>query len=35
VLRVDLVLPSELYKGGVPRSFLDTIKLERAPKHKK
>jgi hypothetical protein len=35
VLRVDLVLPSELYKGGVPRSFLDTIKLERASKHKK
>jgi hypothetical protein len=35
LLRVDLVLPSELYKGGVPRTFLDTIKLKRAPKHKK
>jgi hypothetical protein len=35
LLRVDLVLPSALYKGGVPRSFIDSIKLERAPKHKK
>jgi len=35
LLRVDLVLPSELYKGGVPRSFLDMIKLKRAPKRKK
>jgi len=35
LLRGDLVLPSELYKGGVPRSFLDTIMLKRAPKRKK
>jgi hypothetical protein len=35
LLRVDMVLPSELYEGGVPRSFIDAVKLERAPKHKK
>jgi hypothetical protein len=35
LLRVDVVLPSGVYKGGVPRSFLERVTLERAPKHKK
>jgi hypothetical protein len=35
LLRVDMVLPSSVYAGGVPRSFLEPITLKRAPKHKK
>jgi hypothetical protein len=34
LLRVDVLLPSNLYRGGVPRS-LERITLERAPKPKK
>jgi uncharacterized protein YdbL (DUF1318 family) len=36
LLRVDMVLPSSVYPRGVPRSFLEPIKLKRTPKkHKK
>jgi hypothetical protein len=34
-VRVNMVLPSALFKGGVPRSFVHRITLKRAPKHKK
>jgi hypothetical protein len=35
LLRVDMVLPSSVYTGGVPRSFLEPVTLKRTPKHKK
>ncbi len=35
LLRVDMVLPSSAYESGVPRSFVESITLKRAPKHKK
>jgi hypothetical protein len=35
LLRVDMVLPSSIYKSGVPRSFVESITLQRTPKHKK
>jgi hypothetical protein len=35
LLRVDMVLPSSVYKSGVPRSFVESITLQRTPKHKK
>jgi len=34
-VRVDMILPSGLFKGGVPRSFVQRVTLRRAPKHKK
>ena len=30
-VRVDMVLPSMLYKGGLPRSFVERITLKRTP----
>jgi hypothetical protein len=35
LLRIDTVLPSSVYKSGVPRSFVESITLKRAPKRKK
>jgi hypothetical protein len=29
-VRVDVVLPSALYKGGVPRSFVERLTLRKA-----
>jgi hypothetical protein len=34
-VRVDMILPSGLFKGGVPRAFVQRVTLKRAPKHKK
>jgi hypothetical protein len=34
-VRVQMVLPSGVFKGGVPRSFVQRVTLKRAPKHKK
>lgn len=34
-VRVDMVLPSKLYAGGVPRSFVERVTLKRAPAKKK
>jgi hypothetical protein len=30
-VRVDMILPSALYKGGLPRSFVQAIMLKRTP----
>jgi hypothetical protein len=30
-VRVDMLLPSALYKGGLPRVFVKRLTLERAP----
>jgi len=30
-----MILPSRLLPGGVPRSFVQRVTLERAPKHKR
>lgn len=35
LLRIDMVLPSSVYKSGLPRSFVESITLKRAPKHKR
>lgn len=32
LVRVDMILPSKLLKGGVPRSFVQRVTLKRAPK---
>ena len=32
-VRVDMLLPSGLYKGGLPRAFVQTITLKRTPGH--
>jgi len=34
-VRVDMVLPSKLYAGGVPRAFVERFMLKRAPAKKK
>jgi hypothetical protein len=34
-LRVDMVLPSKLFKSGAVRSFVQRVTLKRAPRHKK
>jgi Skp family chaperone for outer membrane proteins len=33
-VRVNMILPSALYKGGLPRSFVQVIKLKRTPASK-
>jgi hypothetical protein len=35
LVRIDMLLPSSVYKSGVPRSFVESITLKRAPKRKK
>jgi hypothetical protein len=34
-VRVNMILPSRLLPGGVPRSFVQRVTLERGPKHKR